>query len=563
MAEQSLPSGNERNAATSTHGEAGRSLAGARQPGGLVGRRLGHYDLRAVLGVGGMAEVYRAYDNTLLREVAVKVLTGPLAQDASYVDHFRNEARRVAALSSPHLVPVYQAGEEVIDGQRLLFLVMPLLQESLHDLLKREGRLPYAEAVWLALQVAEGLEAAHRLGLVHRDVKPENILLDAEGQALLGDFGVARDLRFMASQGPRHTWTGLAVGTPEYMAPEQLRGEAVDQRADVYALGAVLYEMLTGKVPFSGETPYEIASHALNDTPIPPSALVPGIPAALERVVLAALARDPDERYPDMSAFSLALRRAVSQQPESNAAFATSATIPVSSPALAKGSSGVHRNAQPNHRWMVVLALAAVLLVGLGGAFAAFQRGGNATALSGGLASGPSNGGSTSQPTVPVEQPSPTSASGSGSGIVPTAATTPGATPGATPAGTGTPSALATPTPIGTATQTATTQLSIAPMPLVLTASQQGKKTCGGTQTIRNDTSQMVGWSWQGPPKPGFHFQIDGRPQVNWPTATTTTPPGGQDTLAVSSDCKTKFATVVVNDSLGNQYTFAMTVSGS
>jgi serine/threonine-protein kinase len=511
----------------------------------LVGQRLGDYYLRELLGAGGMADVYRAYDTNLLREVAVKVLSGPLAQDAAYVDHFRTEARRVAALSHPHLVPVYRAGEETVDGQHLLFLVMPLLHGSLHDLLKREGRLPYAEAVWLVLQVAEGLEAAHRFGLVHRDVKPENILLDAEAQALLADFGVAQDLRHTDTEG---AWAGLAVGTPEFMAPEQLRGEEIDQRTDIYALGAVLYDLLSGRLPFSGETPYEIAAQVLRGALRPPSAFEPNIPVELEQVVLTALARDPNARYPNMTEFMLALRWAVSQQAEQSAAFASATTLTPSAPIWTPLPSEIPGEKR-SRRQLVMLALAAAILVAsLGGVFAAIQHGGNTSALGSGIASGLPSASFTSLPTLPIEQPSPTDASGS---AVPTAATTPRPT--------GAPPAPATATPGNTATPKPVKPLTIAPTPLVLT---KHDKTCTGTQAIRNNTDQMVGWWWQKPAQPGFHVQIDGRPAVGWPTATTYAQPGGQNALWVTSDCKTTFATIVVNDSLGNQYTFSMTVSG-
>ncbi len=562
MAEQRLPSGEQPDTTTKPNADAtGSASQGAVRRGGLTGRRLGDYQLGDLLGVGGMAAVYRAYDGNLQREVAVKVLSGQLARDTTYVDHFRTEARRVAALSHPHLVPMYQAGEDEVEGQRILFLVMPLLSESLHDLLRREGRLPYAEAAWLTLQVAEGLEAAHRFGLVHRDVKPENILLDAEGQAMLGDFGVARDLRALSLGDAHHTWTGMAVGTPEYMAPEQLRGEGVDQRADIYALGAVLYETLTGKLPFPGSSPYEIAAQALDGPLLPPSTLNPDISLSLDRVVLTAMARDPNERYPDMNTFMLALRRAISHPVEMSGAFRSAKTLPPATPIWpSQRAETVGMGRSSNRRRLMIVALAAVVLaVSLAGAFLVFQRSGSVTALTSAIASRlPGASATTTQPATPTGvSPSPTLVPG---GVIPTPAAV---TPGMTPQATGTPPAQATATPLGTATPTPVSTLNIAPMPLVLTEQKQGKNMCVGMQTITNNTGQTVGWSWQGPPKPGFHFQIDGRPPVNWPTMMTNTPPGGQDTLAVTSDCKTKSANIVVNDNLGNQYTFSLTIPES
>ena len=194
------------------------------QRGKLAGYTVGNYHLQALLGVGGMAEVYRAQDLGLSRTVAVKILFGQLAADPGYVARFRAEARRVATLKHPHIVQVFAYGEEAINGQRLLYLVMPLLQESLRHVLLREGRLPSDRATQLALQIAQALGAAHATGLVHRDVKPENILLDEERQALLGDFGIARELGGTSRRNATLAGTGLPVGTPEYMAPEQLRG---------------------------------------------------------------------------------------------------------------------------------------------------------------------------------------------------------------------------------------------------------------------------------------------------------------------------------------------------
>jgi serine/threonine-protein kinase len=260
-----------------------------------------------------MADVYRADDLTLTLEVAVKVLFGPLAADPGYVARFRDEARRVAALHHPHLVPVYTYGEIAVDGQRLLYLVMPLLHESLRDRLVREGRLRYDAAAQMVLQVVQGLAAAHEMGLVHRDVKPENVLLDAEGRALLGDFGIARELGVTPRRIATLAGTGLPVGTPEYMAPEQLRGGDVDQRADLYALGAVLYELLTGVVPFTGETPYDVAAKVINAPLVPPSVQVLGVPAALERVVLTAMAHEPSDRYATAADMEQALLQALTE----------------------------------------------------------------------------------------------------------------------------------------------------------------------------------------------------------------------------------------------------------
>lgn len=277
--------------------------------GSLTGRQLGDFELVGLLGAGGMAEVYRGFDVKLKREVAVKVLPASLARDANYVQRFRTEAQRVAALDHPHIVPVYHFGEE----GPLLYHVMPLLKESLRDRLEREGPLSAKEAVGVVAQIASALSAAHEVGLIHRDVKPENILLNDKNEALLTDFGIARPVMMSRTGRMAQTLsaTGLPVGTPEYMAPEQLRGEAIDERMDIYALGAVLYELLTGKPPHEAETPYQVAALSLAGEITPPSSLVADISPELEDVVMTALAYDRTARYQDASAFGHAARRAV------------------------------------------------------------------------------------------------------------------------------------------------------------------------------------------------------------------------------------------------------------
>jgi len=277
--------------------------------GSLTGKQLGDFQLQGLLGAGGMAEVYRGFDVKLKRTVAVKVLPATLASDPNYVQRFRTEAQRVAALNHPHIVPVYHFGEE----GPLLFHVMPLFNESLRDRLEREGMLTPKEAVRLIVQIASALSVAHGAGLVHRDVKPENILLNDKDEAFLTDFGIARPVTMSRTGRMAQTLsaTGLPVGTPEYMAPEQLRGESIDERADIYALGAVLYELLTGRPPHEAETPYQVAALSLAGKITPPSTLTPGISEELEDVVMIALASDPAARYPNASSFGFAARRAV------------------------------------------------------------------------------------------------------------------------------------------------------------------------------------------------------------------------------------------------------------
>ena len=280
------------------------------QEGALVGQTLEGYRLRKLLGVGGMAEVYLAEEPSLRRDVAVKVLPRLLATDPNYVARFRDEARHVAGLSHPNIVPVYTFGED----RGLLYLVMPLLKESLRDRMEREGLIASKEAGRIAYSIASALHTAHHYGIVHRDVKPENILMDGDNKPMLTDFGIAREIDALREDGVARTLaaTGLPVGTPEYMAPEQLRGLPATPQVDLYALGAVLYEMLTARVPHDASTPYEVASAVLRDPVIPPSRINPAVTPALERVVLTAMAREPENRYPDMRAFALDLRDALS-----------------------------------------------------------------------------------------------------------------------------------------------------------------------------------------------------------------------------------------------------------
>jgi serine/threonine protein kinase len=275
----------------------------------LVGSTLCGYRLVSVVGSGGMADVYRAVDAQRGSEVAIKVLPAALARDPSYVARFRDEAQRVAALAHPHVVPLYRYAEE--RGE--FCIIMPLIKESLRDRMDLQRVVHPVDAARIVVQIASALDAAHSQGLVHRDVKPENILIDADGRAMLTDFGIARELDVLRDGTSARTPSvnGLPVGTPEYMSPEQLRGGAADQRMDVYALGAVLYEMVTGRVPHLAMTPYEIAIKTLTERAIPPSALNPAIWPELEEVILGALSSDPQYRYPTMHSFASALHRAV------------------------------------------------------------------------------------------------------------------------------------------------------------------------------------------------------------------------------------------------------------
>jgi serine/threonine-protein kinase len=251
-----------------------------------------------------MATVYRARELDTGRMVAIKVLSQILATDPAYVARFKNEVAQVRKLAHPNIVPIEFFG---VEGPYTYF-VMPLFKASLRDVLMRYKRLASDSALNIAIQIASALTAVHALGLIHRDIKPDNILL-SDDRALLTDFGIVRQIEFAGSgQPPTLAGSGLPIGTPQYMAPELLASQYVDQRADLYALGAVLYEMLTGRAPHNGDTPYSIASRVLNDRIQPPASLNPAIPAILNAVVMRALAPDPADRYADAANLRAALQ---------------------------------------------------------------------------------------------------------------------------------------------------------------------------------------------------------------------------------------------------------------
>ena len=255
-----------------------------------------------------MATVYLAEDLKHRRRVAIKVLRPELAA-ALGAERFLQEIQLTANLQHPHILPLFDSGE----SEGLLFYVMPYVEgETLRGRLDREERLPVAEAVRLASEVAGALDYAHRQGVIHRDIKPENILLH-DGSALVADFGIALAA---GSAENRITATGISLGTPYYMSPEQALGQSdVDLRCDIYALGATLYEMLTGAPPFTGGTAQAIVARVITETPLPPDRVRPEVPAAVGGAVLTALRKDPATRYPSAAAFQAALDRPASATP--------------------------------------------------------------------------------------------------------------------------------------------------------------------------------------------------------------------------------------------------------
>jgi len=271
---------------------------------GLEGRTLGQYRLVERLGRGGMAEVYKAYQPSLDRYVAIKVLHAYFAEEEDFRQRFQREARAVARLRHPNIVQVHDFGVEGdVYYMAMEFLAGGTLKQRLRE---SEGLLSHAEVLRIVERVAAALDYAHARGIYHRDVKPANIMLTEDHQVILTDFGLAK-----MAEGSQYTRSGLSVGTPEYMAPEQGQGLPVDHRADVYSLGVVLYELLTGQLPYTADTPVAVIFKHIRD-PLPlPRSVNPGLDEGFERVILKALAKSPGDRYQGAGELAAALRQAM------------------------------------------------------------------------------------------------------------------------------------------------------------------------------------------------------------------------------------------------------------
>src|SRR5256885_6645358 len=268
----------------------------------LIGKSLGQFRIVLHIGAGGMASVFKAYQPTLDRYVAIKVLPAHYARDPVFVKRFEREARSVARLAHPNIVQIHDFGEQ----DNITYIVMEYVDGgTLKDRLKRA--LPPAEASDYIIQAAEGLECAHRNGIVHRDVKPANMLLRKDNHLLLSDFGIAKILEGTTNL----TRVGTGIGTPQYMSPEQGTGQAVDRRSDIYSLGIVLFHCLAGRVPFTAENPLTITVKHLND-PLPVEMLrMAGIPSPIEQVVVKMAAKAPQDRYQTTDELIAALTEAL------------------------------------------------------------------------------------------------------------------------------------------------------------------------------------------------------------------------------------------------------------
>ncbi len=345
----------------------------------------GRYQILRKLGAGGMANVYLAEDQELGRRVAIKILNDRHANDEQFVERFRREAKNAAALSHPNIVSIYDRGE----AEGTYYIAMEYLDgRSLKELILSRGDPPIAVVVEYTRQILDALRFAHRHGIVHRDIKPHNVLVDGEGRVKVTDFGIAR------AGASQMTEAGSIVGTAQYLSPEQARGGDVDQRSDLYSLGVLMYELLTGEVPFSGDTPVEIAMKHLSRTPEPPSTIRPDVPRELDMVVMRSLAKDPDDRYQNAEEMAADLDRVargvgvapeteetatqIMRSPMSGPLAATAATM-ITPPRRAGGAASpplppsvYYDLDEPIHRrpvWPWIAALLFVIGAGIGGWF--------------------------------------------------------------------------------------------------------------------------------------------------------------------------------------------------
>ena len=328
------------------------------------GQMLGPYRIINQVGKGGMATVYKAYQPSVDRYVAIKVLPSQLAESREFATRFQQEARIIAKLEHPHILPVFDYGES--DG--VAYFVMRYMDAGTLKEKMIEGRpLPLQEIDRLFTQLANALSYAHSKGIVHRDLKPANVLIDSHGNVFLTDFGIAK---LLESASPRLTQTDAIMGTPAYISPEQAQGQTVDQRSDIYSLGIILYEMVTGSVPFTAETPLAVLFKHISDPLPPPSLVKPDIRPSIEQVLLKALAKDPRDRFSTAAEFVAAWERALQTVEH----VAESETVPpprpqtgTPTPSRPLTATKTATKAGLPTMWMVGCAVAACGLFGLGG----------------------------------------------------------------------------------------------------------------------------------------------------------------------------------------------------
>ncbi|HEY2043040.1 MAG TPA: Stk1 family PASTA domain-containing Ser/Thr kinase [Jatrophihabitans sp.] len=333
----------------------------------------GRYELGALIGYGGMAEVHRGRDVRLGRDIAVKILRADLARDPSFQNRFRREAQAAAGLNHPSIVAVYDTGEDHDGDEVTPYIVMEFVAgRTLREALTSEGRLPARRAMEITAEVCGALDFSHRSGIVHRDVKPGNVMITDTGAVKVMDFGIARALSDNAAT---VTATAAVIGTAQYLSPEQARGESVDARSDVYSTGCLLYELITGHPPFTGDSPVAIAYQHVRENPQAPSSANPEVPPALDSIVMKALAKNPLNRYQTAGEMRADLQRAIGGQPVEAESVMTDAerTQFISTPAPSRPGvlTPVYDDDDDNsgHRgaliWTAVI-IALLLVIGVG-----------------------------------------------------------------------------------------------------------------------------------------------------------------------------------------------------
>ena len=355
----------------------------------LVGSR---YELGELIGYGGMAEVHRGRDGRLGRDVAIKLLRADLARDPSFLNRFRREAQSAAGLNHPAIVAVYDTGEDHSglgpETAEVPYIVMEYVEgQTLRDVLKIEGRLPPRRAMEIVAEVCGALDFSHRNGIVHRDIKPANVMITRAGAVKVMDFGIARAI---ADNSATVTQTAAVIGTAQYLSPEQARGETVDARSDVYSTGCLLYELVTGHPPFTGDSPVAVAYQHVRENPVVPSSENPAIPRALDSIVMKALAKNPMNRYQTAGEMRADLLRALADRPVEAEAVLTDAErtqyISKVPPGAVPPGAVVPMSADGDDEddgdgkkraWLWVALVAALLLVIGGGAWAIWALSGS------------------------------------------------------------------------------------------------------------------------------------------------------------------------------------------
>jgi eukaryotic-like serine/threonine-protein kinase len=350
----------------------------------------GRYELDGIVGRGGMAEVFRARDIRLDRIVGVKTLRDDLARDQTFQARFRREAQSAASLNHPSIVAVYDTGEDMVGNTPVPYIVMEFVDgRTLRDLLRDDRRLLPERAAEITDGVLRALDYSHRNGIVHRDIKPGNVMLTRSGDVKVMDFGIARAV---SDAQATMTQTAQVIGTAQYLSPEQARGERVDARSDLYSAGCLLYELLTGRPPFTGDSPVAIAYQHVREAPVPPSRIDPELPAWCDAIVLKAMEKDPADRYQSAGEMRNDIQRALSGAPvaasmhhtemyntgtrrmgqSTQLAGSTSAIPPYQYGSEAgQGRGGDYGGEPPRRRaWPWILVGAIVLLLVAGGIFA-------------------------------------------------------------------------------------------------------------------------------------------------------------------------------------------------